>query len=116
MTPFSESVSNLLLLAPRQLPRIFVTLFWNSTPGEPLPGDLVGFFLRPVAHVDRRQRDIFQIGQMGKEVEGLKYDANSPTNLLSVANVMGQFVSINDEWPIVMVLEPVEGADESGFA
>ena len=53
---------------------------------------------------------------MGKQVELLEHHADLSADELDVLQVAGQLVAVDDDFPLLMLLEPVDAADQGGFA
>ena len=105
-----------LLLAAGQLAGIFVGLLRDLDPLEVMQRDLLGFLLRHLAHPDRRQRAVFQHGEMRKQVEMLEHHADVAAHLVDLLEVVGQLDAVDDDAALLMLLEPVDAADHGRFA
>ncbi len=105
-----------LLLPAGKLPRIFVGLFRDAHPFEIGARHLLGLFFRHLAHPDRRQGQIFQHGQMRKQVELLEHHADLAADRLDILDVAGQLDAGDDDLALLVLFEPVDAADHRRFA
>ena len=53
---------------------------------------------------------------MRKQVELLKHHADLGADDLDVLEIMGQFGPVDDDRALLVVFEPVDTADQGGFA
>ena len=53
---------------------------------------------------------------MREEVEVLKHHADFPPNRINVADIIGQLDTINNDFALLMLLQPVDATDEGGFS
>ena len=53
---------------------------------------------------------------MGKQVELLKHHADFPADQLDVLQIAGQLVAVDDDFSFLMLLEPIDAADQGGLA
>src|SRR5439155_25968196 len=77
---------------------------------------LLGALARPLAHVQRRERNVLEDGQVREQVELLEDHAHFRTDGLDVADVAGQLDAVNNDLPALVLFEAVDGADEGGLA
>ena len=105
-----------LLLAAGQLAGIFVGLLGDLHPGQVMHGELLGLALGHFAHPDGRQGAILQNAQMGKQVEILEDHADLAADLVDLAQIIGQLHALHDDAPGLMLLQPVDAADQRRLA
>ncbi len=105
-----------LLLAAGKLARMLVGLFRDAYLLQQFHRFLFSFLPRPFAHSDGRQSDVVQDRQMGEEVELLKDHADLTADGSDVADIMGEFNAIHDDLTALVLLQPINGADEGGLA
>ena len=65
-----------LLLAAAQLQRVFERLLGNAHAAQLLHGFFFGFFFGHAAHPHRRERQVFQHGEVREQIELLKHHAD----------------------------------------
>ena len=105
-----------LLLAAGQLAGIFVGLLGDLHALEIMHRDLLGLLLRHLAHPDRRQRAVFQHGEMRKQIEMLEHHADFAAHFVDLLEVVGQLDAVDDDAALLMLLQPVDAADHGRFA
>ena len=69
-----------------------------------------------MANLGRGQGDVPQHRQVGEQVERLEDHAHVPADGVDVAHVVGQLDAVDDDVPPLVLLQAVDGADESGLA
>ena len=105
-----------LLLAAGELAGVLVGLFGDADAVEQAHGRLLRLLLLHLAHVDRREGDVLDHGQMGEEVELLEDHAGFGADLLDVAHVAGQWDAVDDDFAGLVLFKTVDAADKGGFA
>ena len=83
---------------------------------EIVHGGFLGLGLGGAAHPDRGQRAVLQDGQMREQVEVLEHHADFAPHLVHRLEVVGQFDAVDDDLAFLMLLEPVDAADERRLA
>lgn len=53
---------------------------------------------------------------MWEQVEVLKHHADFPPNRINMADIIGQFDTINNDFALLMLLQPVDTTDEGGLS
>ena len=64
------------------------------------------------AHPDRRQGQIFQNGQMRKQVEVLEHHADFAADGVDAFQVIGQFDVVDDDLALLVFLQPVDAPNQ----
>ncbi len=105
-----------LLLAAGKLARIFLRLLGNLDPGEQRHRQRFGVALRHMANPDRRERAILKNRQVRKEVEALEHHADLAAHLIDALDVRRQLHPVDHDRPALMLLEPIDAANERGLA
>jgi hypothetical protein len=77
---------------------------------------LLGLAFRHLADPDWREREIFEDGQVREQVEVLEHHADFRADLVDVLQVAGQFGAVNNDLALLMLFQPVDAADQGGFA
>jgi hypothetical protein len=78
--------------------------------------DLLGLALGHLAHPDRRQRAVLQDRQMREQVEVLEHHADLAADLVDALEVVGQLDAVDDDLALLVLLEPVDAADQRRLA
>ena len=74
--------------------------------------DLFRLALWGLANPDRRQRAVFQNGQMREKVKVLKHHSHFGPDLVDVLQVIGQLGSIHHDFARLVLFQPVDAADQ----
>jgi hypothetical protein len=98
-----------------QLGRV-LRLLRDPDPLEQLHPDLLGARDRPPPNANRRQGDVLQHGEMREQVERLEHHADLAAHRRHVADVVGELDAVDDDVAALVLLEPVDGADEGRLA
>lgn len=53
---------------------------------------------------------------MREKVEVLKHHADFPPNRINMADIIGQLDTINNDFALLMLLQPIDATDEGGFS
>jgi hypothetical protein len=99
-----------------KLAGIFERLLGNLHPLEEVHGGLFRLFLRNLAHPDRRQRAVLQDGQMREQVEVLEHHADLAPHLVDLLEIVGEFLAVDDDLALLVLLQPVDAADHGRLA
>ena len=86
------------------------------TRSSRLMRDLLGFLLGHLAHPDRRQGQVLEDGQVREQVELLEHHADLAADGLDVLDVVGQLDAVDDDVALLVLLEPVDAADQGRLA
>ena len=105
-----------LLLAAGKLARVFLRLLGNVHALQVLHGGLLGLGARHLLHPHRSKAQVVEHGEVGKQVEALEHHADFGADLVDLAQVVGELRAIDDDLALLMLLEPVDAADQRGFA
>jgi hypothetical protein len=105
-----------LLLAAGELAGIFVRLLGDLDALQVVHRRLLGLLLRHLAHPDRRQRAVLQDRQVREQVEVLEHHADFAAHLVDLLEVVGQFDAVDDDLALLVLLEPVDAADQRRLA
>ena len=105
-----------LLLAAGELTGKLVGLLGNAHALEIMHGDLLGLPARQLAHPHRCQGAVLQHGQVRKQIEVLEDHADFTANRLDLLEIAGQLHTIDDDPPLLMLLQPIQAADGGGLA
>ena len=105
-----------LLLAAGDLARILVGQLEDLDPLEVADGRLPGLSVRLFPDPDRREGAVFEHRQVGEEVEVLEYHPHVPADLVDALHVAGQLDAVHDDGALLVLLQPVDAADEGRFA
>ncbi len=105
-----------LLLAARELTGVLVGLVGDAYPFEQLQGGFFGFFFAPFAYLNGSQGDVLEHGQMREEIELLEDHTGFHANQLDVVGIIVEFDAIHNDGAALVFFEPVDGANEGGFA
>jgi hypothetical protein len=105
-----------LLLPARQLQRVFAGLFGNAHTLELCHGAFFGLFFGHLAHPHGRKGEVFQHGQVGKQVELLENHAHLFAHLVDGFDIVGEFHTVHCEAALLVLFQPVDAADERGLA
>src|SRR5205085_11201589 len=108
--------SDALLLTAGKLAGILVRLLRDAHPLEVEAGSLLGLLLRQFAHPDRSEGQVFQHGQMRKQIELLEYHADLAADGLDVLHIRGQLYAGDEDLAALMLLQPIDAADHRRFA
>ena len=105
-----------LLLAAGKLTGILVGLLGDAHALEIAPGRGLGFGARHLLDPLRREAQIVEHGQMREQVELLEDHAGGVADLLDLPDIVGQLGAGDDDLPLLVLLEPVDAADQRRFA
>ena len=105
-----------LLLAAGELPGEFVRLLGNLHALQVFHRGRDRLGLRRFAHPYRRERAVFQHGQVREQIEVLKNHADFLADGFNVFQVVGQFHPVHDDVALLVLLQAVDAADHRGFA
>ena len=83
---------------------------------EQLHAEGLGVRLAHVPHLARRQRHVVQHGQVGEQVELLEHHPGLTADGPDVADVPGELDAVDDDAPLVVLLEAVDAADHRRLA
>src|SRR5690606_40937072 len=70
----------------------------------------------PAPHLAQPERHVVEHGQVREEVELLEHHADLAPHLGDLAHVVGQLGAVDDDAAAVVLLEPVDAADEGRLA
>ena len=106
-----------LLLAARELGRVLARLLRDAHPrrGAASPPRRPRSRVQ-LAHPHRRQGDVLEHGQVREQVERLEDHPDLAADGGDVADVVGQLDAVDDDLAALVLLEPVDGADERRLA
>ena len=105
-----------LLLPARQLRGELVGLLGDAHPVEQLHRQLVRLVLGHVPHLLRAERDVAHHRQVREEVELLEDHPHFRADGLHDADVLVELGPVDHDAPGIVLLQPVEAADERRFA
>jgi hypothetical protein len=105
-----------LLLAARQLGRVLLRLLRDADALEELHRGLLGPVARPLPDLRRRQHDVLEDGEVGEEVERLEDHPDLAADRGDVADVVRELDAVDDDLAALVLLEPVDRADEGRLA
>ncbi|MCY1364956.1 hypothetical protein D9M69_517840 [compost metagenome] len=83
---------------------------------EQFLGVLLGFGLRQSTHLARCQADVFQHGHVREQVEALEHHADLAAQRRQVRRLVDHFHAVDYDGAFFMPFQPVEQAQEGGFA
>ncbi len=105
-----------LLLATGQLAGIFVGLLGDAHPHQQLARRGLGLRFRHLADLDRRDHQVLQHGQMGKQVELLEHHADIAADHIDIARGVIEFDAVDHDAPLAVFLQAVDAADHGRLA
>ena len=105
-----------LLLATRELRRVFVRLLGNAHPLEVVAGQVFGLLLAEAAAAHRRQSEVAQHRQMREEIELLEDHADLGADLGDVSGVVVELGAVDGDPAGIVLFEPVDAADQRRLA
>ena len=105
-----------LLLPAGELAGVLVGLLRDADALQQLHGVALDLGARAVPHADGGQRDVLHRRQVREEVELLEDHADLAANGGDVAHVVAHLHAVNDDLPLLMLLQAVDAADEGGLA
>src|SRR3954447_21011096 len=105
-----------LLLAARQLRRVFVGLRSDADPAEQLAGAALGLGLRLLADLDRAERHVLEHRLVREEVEALEHHADVAAQPGQLLALLGQQLPVDGDLAGVDPLEPVDRAAQRRLA
>ena len=105
-----------LLLTARELAGVFQGLLRDFDPLEVFHGDLLRLVLGHLAHPDRREGAVLQHGQVWKQIELLEHHADLAADRVDVLEVVSELDAIDDHPAFLMLLQPVDAADQRRLA
>ncbi len=79
-------------------------------------GDFFRLLLRHLAHPDRRERAVFQNGQMREEIEVLEHHADFAAHFIDLLEIVGQLDIVDDDLALLVFFQTVDTADHGRFA
>ena len=104
-----------LLLPTGKLGRVLVGLLGDPYPLQKLHGDSLRLGTAPLAHLDGGEGDVLEHLQVGEEIERLEDHPDLAANRLDVANIVAELNAIDDDPTPLVLLQPVDYANEGGF-
>ena len=105
-----------LLLASGQLRRHFGGLRGHADAAQQIHGQVLGFLLVHVAHLDRCQCHVFQNGFVGEQVERLEHHAHFRTQFGEFLAFLRQRFAVDADIAGIDGFQTVDGAAHRGFA
>ena len=78
--------------------------------------DFLGVLLRHLANPDRRQRAVFENGQVREQIEMLEHHPDLAPDIFDVLQVAVQFDPMDVDDTLLVDFKPVEAPDEGRFA
>ena len=85
-------------------------------PLEQLHGEGLGLLARHLADLAGGEGDVVEHRQVREEVERLEHHAGLAADGLDGADVVGELDAVDDDAALVVLLEPVDAADERRLA
>ena len=105
-----------LLLAAGELGGHLAGLGVDAHAGEQVHGQLLGFLLVHVTHLDEGQRHVFKNGFVGEQVERLEHHANFGPEVRELLAFLWQGLAVDADVAGIDGLEAIDGAAHRGLA
>ena len=88
----------------------------DAHAGEQVHGQLLGFLLVHVTHLDEGQRHVFKNGFVGEQVERLEHHANFGPEVRELLAFLWQGLAVDADVAGIDGLEAIDGAAHRGLA
>ena len=104
------------MLAAAELQRVFVGLLGDAHALQLLHGAGLSFFFWQFAHPHRRQGQVFQHREVGKQVELLEDHAHFFAYIVDDFDVVANLHAVDPQHTLLVFFQAVDAADQRGLA
>jgi hypothetical protein len=100
----------------RELARVLVRLLGDLDPGQVLHRHRLGVLAGHLLHPDRGEAAVLEDGEVREQVEVLEHHADLAADVVDLLEVVGELGAVDDDAPLLVLLEPVDAADHGRLA
>ena len=105
-----------LLLAARELRRIFAGLLRDIHPLEDMHREILGLLAGKVAQPPRREGEVVEHRHVRKQIELLKHHADFPADGGQIPGLLVELDPVDNDAALIMPLESIDAANHGRLA